>query len=173
MYQPGLLGGRDIPVNKTDKAPVFSCPFIQKEEKYNEFFFKSINKGDTSYWVLWRKLGGGWSFLRWLTSDRINREGFCEEMPSELRHKGWEQATIWKVGTFLMMDGKGLSEDRLCAFETENWLGESWSTEGHSSNWFPSVLSRALQSSHLFHPHCHELVSPSSQTNHMIVASCL
>lgn len=44
MYQPGLLGGRDIPVNKTDKAPVFSCPFIQKEEKYNEYFFFLINK---------------------------------------------------------------------------------------------------------------------------------
>lgn len=48
MYQTGLLGGGDIPVNKTDKPLSFHAPsFKRKRNIMNKLFKKSINKRNT------------------------------------------------------------------------------------------------------------------------------
>lgn len=73
--------------SKTDKAPVFHAPSAQRKRNIMNFFKSSQTRElhCTDYCEGSSVVGEA---LRWLASDRINREGFCEEIPNELRHKG-------------------------------------------------------------------------------------
>lgn len=118
------------------------------------------------------------SFLRWLNSDRIIRDGFSEEMPSEIRSGRWaldDQLGDYSwCGTPKAKVGVGRAE---CIWNPERTLAQenSW-IKVYSSNWLPSLLSRALQNPSTLtpcsSPHPYDPFFTANKVNHLILASC-